>query len=327
MLSSVLAAERLRVADDRLPRARARDRARCRHLRGAARRPVRRRSSKRWITATLSGFVLLGALLPIVTLGVIGDDVRSMFDGRYVVDDFSLVLKALFLLAGYVVVLMSHARDRRGRLPPGRVLRAAAQQHPGHGDDGVSARSGQRLRRPRVPVDPGVHAGRLAQARPQEQRGGRQVLPARRVRQRRDAVRHEPAVRRDRHDHARPSIGDSHRRRASSVASRCWASCSSSSASRSRSARCRSTRGRPTPTRAPRRPSPRSSVVGSKAAGFVALVTLVYVAFPHGRRRVPAVHLGDGGADDDVRQRGGAAPDATSCACSPTPASARAGSS
>jgi NADH-quinone oxidoreductase subunit N len=63
--------------------------------------------SKKWILATLSGFVLLGAFLPVVTLGVIGSDVRSLFDGRYVIDNFSLVLKALFLLAGYVVVLLS----------------------------------------------------------------------------------------------------------------------------------------------------------------------------------------------------------------------------
>ncbi len=63
--------------------------------------------SKRWIVATLSGFVLLGALLPVVTLSVIGDNVRPMFDDRYVVDNFSLVLKALFLLTGYIVVLLS----------------------------------------------------------------------------------------------------------------------------------------------------------------------------------------------------------------------------
>ena len=63
--------------------------------------------SKRWIVATLSGFVLLAALLPVVTLSVTGDDVRSMFDGRYVVDNFSLVMKGLFLLAGYIVVLLS----------------------------------------------------------------------------------------------------------------------------------------------------------------------------------------------------------------------------
>jgi NADH-quinone oxidoreductase subunit N len=69
---------------------------------------------QRWITSTVSGLVLLGAFLPIVTLGVIGDDVRSMFDGRYVVDEFALVLKALFLLTGYVVVLMSSNEIEEG---------------------------------------------------------------------------------------------------------------------------------------------------------------------------------------------------------------------
>ena len=63
--------------------------------------------SKQWVLATLSGFVLLGALLPVVTLSVIGSDVRPMFDDRYVIDNFSLVLKGLFLLTGYVVVLLS----------------------------------------------------------------------------------------------------------------------------------------------------------------------------------------------------------------------------
>jgi len=67
---------------------------------------------RRWITGTLSGFFLLGALLPVVTLAVLGDDVRSTISGpgmtgRYVVDNFALVLKALFLLSGYVVVLLS----------------------------------------------------------------------------------------------------------------------------------------------------------------------------------------------------------------------------
>ena len=65
---------------------------------------------RRWITSTVSGLVLLAATLPIVTLAVNGDvgiAPRSLFDGRYVIDNFSLVLKALFLLIGYVVVLMS----------------------------------------------------------------------------------------------------------------------------------------------------------------------------------------------------------------------------
>ena len=51
--------------------------------------------------------MLLGAVVPVVALGLDGDLPRSMFDGRYVVDDFSIVFKALFLLAGYVVVLLS----------------------------------------------------------------------------------------------------------------------------------------------------------------------------------------------------------------------------
>jgi NADH-quinone oxidoreductase subunit N len=63
--------------------------------------------SKKWATATITGFVLLAAFVPIVTLAVVGDDVRSLFDGRYVVDEFALILKALFLLTAYVVVLIS----------------------------------------------------------------------------------------------------------------------------------------------------------------------------------------------------------------------------
>ena len=63
---------------------------------------------RRWITGTVSGFFLLGAVLPLVTLAVTGSNVRdALGDGRYVIDNFSLVLKALFLLSAYVVVLMS----------------------------------------------------------------------------------------------------------------------------------------------------------------------------------------------------------------------------
>ena len=63
--------------------------------------------SKRWLTATIAGVFLIGSLVPVVTLAVIGDDTRSMFDGRYVVDQFSLIMKAMFLIIGYVVVLLS----------------------------------------------------------------------------------------------------------------------------------------------------------------------------------------------------------------------------
>ncbi len=71
--------------------------------------------SKKWAMATISGFVLLGAVVPVVTLAVIGDDVRdAIFDGRYVVDEYALILKALFLLVGYVVVLMSQNELEEG---------------------------------------------------------------------------------------------------------------------------------------------------------------------------------------------------------------------
>ncbi len=55
---------------------------------------------------SLAGLGLLGAMIPVLTLAVDGAD-RSMFGGAYVVDNFALVVKALFLVAGYVTVLLS----------------------------------------------------------------------------------------------------------------------------------------------------------------------------------------------------------------------------
>jgi NADH-quinone oxidoreductase subunit N len=55
---------------------------------------------------SLAGLGLLAALIPVLTLAVDGTD-RSMFGGTYVVDNFALVVKALFLVAGYVTVLQS----------------------------------------------------------------------------------------------------------------------------------------------------------------------------------------------------------------------------
>jgi NADH-quinone oxidoreductase subunit N len=62
---------------------------------------------EKWFTSTLAGLALLTSFIPIVTLGLSHDHARSMFAGAYVVDTFALVLKGLFLLAGYVVVLLS----------------------------------------------------------------------------------------------------------------------------------------------------------------------------------------------------------------------------
>ncbi|MFK8026333.1 MAG: NADH-quinone oxidoreductase subunit N [Ilumatobacter sp.] len=71
--------------------------------------------SKKWTIATMSGFVLLAAFIPVVTLGLELDGVpREMFDGRYVIDEYALVLKAFFLLVGYVVILMSQNELEEG---------------------------------------------------------------------------------------------------------------------------------------------------------------------------------------------------------------------
>ena len=45
-------------------------------------------------------------MIPIITLALDGED-RVMFGGAFVVDNYALVMKAMFLLAGYVVVLLS----------------------------------------------------------------------------------------------------------------------------------------------------------------------------------------------------------------------------
>ncbi|MGH9261148.1 MAG: NADH-quinone oxidoreductase subunit N, partial [Acidimicrobiales bacterium] len=61
---------------------------------------------RKGVLPSLAGLGLLGALIPVLTLAVDGTD-RTMFGGAYVVDNFALVVKALFLVAGYVTVLQS----------------------------------------------------------------------------------------------------------------------------------------------------------------------------------------------------------------------------
>jgi NADH-quinone oxidoreductase subunit N len=68
----------------------------------------------KWLLSVLTGFSLLGAVVPVLTLALHDNSVRSMFDGRYVVDEFSLVVKGLFLLAGYVIVLLSSSHIEEG---------------------------------------------------------------------------------------------------------------------------------------------------------------------------------------------------------------------
>lgn len=63
------------------------------------------RAEKYW-TATVAVAGIALALIPLGILALDGETI-SMFDGSYVVDEFALVLKGLFLVAAYVVFLMS----------------------------------------------------------------------------------------------------------------------------------------------------------------------------------------------------------------------------
>ena len=56
---------------------------------------------------TVCGLGLLASLVPVFTLVVSDESARVMFGGGYVVDNFALAVKALFLVAAYVVVLLS----------------------------------------------------------------------------------------------------------------------------------------------------------------------------------------------------------------------------
>ena len=60
----------------------------------------------RWASSSVAGIGLLLALIPIATLAYDGFD-RVMFGGGFVVDTYALVLQALFVVAGYVVILLS----------------------------------------------------------------------------------------------------------------------------------------------------------------------------------------------------------------------------
>ena len=70
--------------------------------------------ARKWMLTPVASFTLLGAFLPVLTLALNNAGTRSMFDGRYVIDDFSLVMKGMFLLAGYVVVLLAADHIREG---------------------------------------------------------------------------------------------------------------------------------------------------------------------------------------------------------------------
>lgn len=62
--------------------------------------------TRKHLITTIAGAGLALSVIPVITLAVNGND-RSLFGGAYVVDNFALVMKALFLVTGYIVLLMS----------------------------------------------------------------------------------------------------------------------------------------------------------------------------------------------------------------------------
>src|SRR5262249_5794841 len=74
---------------------------------------------RKWAMSSIAGIGVLGALIPIVTLALSDEPARVMFNGAYVVDDFALVMKALFLLATYIVILLSTNYIDEGVSPGG----------------------------------------------------------------------------------------------------------------------------------------------------------------------------------------------------------------
>jgi NADH-quinone oxidoreductase subunit N len=62
--------------------------------------------SRKFLVNTIAGIGIAATAIPLITLGLAGDT-RSLFSDAYVIDDFSLILKGVFLIAGYLTLLMA----------------------------------------------------------------------------------------------------------------------------------------------------------------------------------------------------------------------------
>src|SRR5438309_8226931 len=64
--------------------------------------------TRKYLVTQLAGLGVVASAVPLLSLAARhGTHSWSMFGGAYVVDNFSLVLKALFIFTGYIVLLMS----------------------------------------------------------------------------------------------------------------------------------------------------------------------------------------------------------------------------
>ena len=63
--------------------------------------------TRKYLITTWAGVGVALAAIPLLTLAASDDTARVMFGGGYVVDRYALLLKGLFLVSGYLVLLMS----------------------------------------------------------------------------------------------------------------------------------------------------------------------------------------------------------------------------
>ncbi len=124
-----------------------------------------------------------------------------MFGGAYVVDNYALALKAFFLVATYITILLSVDYIDEGDYYQGEFYFLLLVVDARHEHDGVGARPDHAVRRAGDDLDPDVHPRGVPQARPRVERSGREVLPHRRAVVGADALRHVADLRRHRlHD-------------------------------------------------------------------------------------------------------------------------------
>jgi NADH-quinone oxidoreductase subunit N len=61
----------------------------------------------KWYTAVAGLTGLVAAAIPLLSLALLESDDRFLFGDSYVVDDFALVLKGLFIITGFIALLLS----------------------------------------------------------------------------------------------------------------------------------------------------------------------------------------------------------------------------
>ena len=157
------------------------------------------RASNRALLGTLAGIGLLAPLVPVAHARRRRRRPVRCSAARYVVDNFALVLKALFLVAGYVVVLLSTNYIAEGDYWEGEYYFLLLSSVLGMVVMASAATSISIFVALELLSIPAYMLADVAQARPQEQRGGPEVLPDGRVRLGRHALRHVAAVRRHRY--------------------------------------------------------------------------------------------------------------------------------